>query len=123
MQRKLILFFSFIAFITSLQAQEYRWKVGFDYFFDNMEYMNEVGETVFLDVDIQVLFRRLKVAKQQRPLLANKTDEELMAFIQEALEKRLPHYTKAKHVFNGEFLESRRQIQDSVERLKELLKL
>ena len=27
-------------------------------FFDNMEYMNEVGETVFLDVDIQVLFRR-----------------------------------------------------------------
>ena len=38
-------------------------------FFDNMEYMNEVGETVFLDVDIQVLFRRLNVAKQQRPLL------------------------------------------------------
>ena len=92
-------------------------------FFDNMEYMNQVGETVFLDVDNQVLFRRLKVAKQQRPLLANKTDEELMAFIQEALEKRLPHYTKAKHVFNGELLENRYQIQQSVERLKELLKL
>ena len=92
-------------------------------FFDNMDYMNQVGETVFLDVDNQVLFRRLKVAKQQRPLLANKTDEELMAFIQEALEKRLPHYTKAKHVFNGELLENRHQIQQSVERLKELLKL
>ena len=90
-------------------------------FFDNMDYMNQVGETVFLDVDNQVLFRRLKVAKQQRPLLANKTDEELMAFIQEALEKRLPHYTKAKHVFNGELLENRHQIQQSVERLKELL--
>ena len=92
-------------------------------FFDNMDYMNQVGETVFLDVDNQVLFRRLKVAKQQRPLLANKTDEELMAFIQEALEKRLPHYTKAKYVFNGELLENRYQIQQSVERLKELLKL
>ena len=92
-------------------------------FFDNMDYMNQVGETVFLDVDNQVLFRRLKVAKQQRPLLANKTDEELMAFIQEALEKRLPHYTKAKHVFNGELLENRHQIQQSVERLKELLNL
>ena len=92
-------------------------------FFDNMEYMNQVGETVFLDVDNKVLFRRLKVAKQQRPLLANKTDDELMAFIQEALEKRLPHYTKAKHVFNGEWLENRHQIQQSVERLKELLKL
>ena len=85
--------------------------------------MNQVGETVFLDVDIKVLFRRLKVAKQQRPLLADKTDEELTAFITEALRKRLPHYTKAKHVFNGEQLENRRQIQQSVERLKELLKL
>lgn len=92
-------------------------------FFDNMEYMNEAGETVFLDVNLQVLFRRLKVAKQQRPLLDGKTDEELMAFIQEALDKRLPFYTKAKHTFNGERLEDRHQIQQSVERLKELLKL
>ena len=92
-------------------------------FFDNMEYMNQVGETVFLDVDNKVLFRRLKVAKHQRPLLANKTDEELMTFIQKALEKRLPYYTKAKYVFNGELLENRRQIQQSVERLKELLNL
>ena len=92
-------------------------------FFDNMEYMNQVGETVFLDVDNKVLFRRWKVAKHQRPLLANKTDEELMTFIQEALEKRLPYYTKAKYVFNGELLENRYQIQQSVERLKELLNL
>ena len=92
-------------------------------FFDNMEYMNEVGETVFLDVDIQVLFRRLKAAKQQRPLLDGKNDEELLLFIREALDKRLPHYSKAKHTFNGERLEDRRQIQQSVERLKELLNL
>lgn len=92
-------------------------------FFDNMEYMNGVGETVFLDVDIRVLFRRLKVAKQQRPLLDGKSDEELMQFIREALDKRLPYYTKAKYVFNGERLENRSQIQQSVERLKELLKL
>lgn len=92
-------------------------------FFDNMEYMNAVGETVFLDVDIQVLFRRLKVARQQRPLLDGKSDEELMLFIREALDKRLPFYTKAKYAFNGERLENRSQIQQSVERLKELLKL
>ena len=92
-------------------------------FFDNMDYMNSVGETVFLDVDVKVLFRRLKVAKQQRPLLANKTDEELMTFIVEALQKRLPFYSKAKYVFNGERLEDRRQIQQSVERFKELLNL
>lgn len=92
-------------------------------FLDNMEYMNTMGDTIFLDVDIKVLFRRLKVAKQQRPLLVQKTDEELMAFITENLQKRLPFYTKAKHVFNGEKLEDRHQIKESVERLKELLEL
>jgi shikimate kinase len=92
-------------------------------FFDNMEYMNQAGETVFLNVDVKVLFRRLKVAKQQRPLLVDKNDEELMAFIVEVLQKRLHFYEKAKHVFYGEKLENRRQIQQSVERLKELLNL
>ena len=41
-------------------------------FFDNMDYMNACGDTVFLQVEPEVLFHRLKVAKQQRPLLANK---------------------------------------------------
>ena len=57
-------------------------------FFDNVDYMNSVGETVFLDVDIRVLFRRLKIAKHQRPLLDGKSDEELMQFIQEAFQSR-----------------------------------
>ena len=55
--------------------------------------------------------------------LSTPSDEELMQFIQEALQNRLPFYTRAKHTFNGEKLEDRRQIQQSVERLKELLKL
>ena len=38
-------------------------------FFDNMEYMNGCGQTVFLDVHPDILFRRLRVAKQQRPIL------------------------------------------------------
>ena len=60
--------------------------------------MNDCGDTVFLDVEPAVLFRRLRVAKQQRPLLANKSDEELMDFICEALQKRHPFYSKAKHL-------------------------
>ena len=92
-------------------------------FFDNVEYMNQKGETVFLDVSQEVLFRRLKVAKQQRPLLAQKNDEELKAFIADALGKRVPHYSKAKHVFRADELEDKQQIQQSVEALKKQLKL
>ena len=92
-------------------------------FFDNMEYMNSMGDPVFLDVDVNVLFRRWKVAKLLRPLLVQKNDEELMEFIVGALQKRMPFYTKAKHVFNAEKLEDRHQIKESVQRLKELLEL
>ena len=87
-------------------------------FFDNMEYMNTQGETVFLSVDPTVLFRRLRVAKQQRPLLAEKTDEELMEFIGSALEKRMPYYSKARHIFCAEELEDKQQIRRSVDALR-----
>ncbi|MGI6792745.1 shikimate kinase [Bacteroides sp. KG68] len=92
-------------------------------FFDNMDYMNARGQTVFLDVHPDILFRRLRVAKQQRPVLQGKTDEELRAFILEALEKRSPYYLQAQHRFDAGRLESRAQIADSVRRLRNLLKL
>ena len=92
-------------------------------FFDNMEFMNRVGQTVFLDVHPDVLFRRLRVAKQQRPILQGKQDEELKAFIVEALAKRAEFYRQAKYIFNADELEDRWQIDTSVERLYELLEL
>ena len=90
-------------------------------FFDNMEYMNGKGETVFLDASPEVLFRRLKIAKSKRPLLMDKSDEELMGVIQNALRVRIPFYSQAKYVFNAESLEDREQISCSVQRLKTLL--
>ena len=92
-------------------------------FFDNMDFMNRNGKTVFLNVHPDVLFRRLRVAKQQRPILQGKTDEELRIFIIEALEKRAPHYGKARYRFDAGQLESRRQIADSVQQLRNLLSI
>ncbi len=92
-------------------------------FFDNMDYMNEHGQTVFLDVDTEVLFKRLRIAKQQRPILQGKDDEELKNFIQQALVARLPHYRKATYCFDGNRLESRRQIDESVAQLKKILSI
>ena len=90
-------------------------------FFDNMDYMNAQGETVFLDVPVDVLFRRLRAATAQRPILQGKSDEELRGFIGEALRQRMPHYAKARYRFDGSLLESRAQIAGSVARLRALL--
>ena len=92
-------------------------------FFDNMDFMNRNGKTVFLNVHPDVLFRRLRVAKQQRPILQGKQEDELKEFIIRALEKRTPFYSQAQYVFNADELEDRSQIEKSVEKLRDLLKL
>lgn len=90
-------------------------------FFDNMEYMNASGKTVFLNPSEEALFRRLKAGREKRPLLAGKSDEELRTTIAEALRNRLPYYTQAKFTFDSGWLENRRQIGRSVEHLKKLI--
>lgn len=90
-------------------------------FFDNMDYMNSCGQTVFLDVHPDVLFNRLRVATHQRPILQGKTDGQLRAFIVEALDKRAPFYSQARYRFDAGRLESRRQIAESVQQLRNLL--
>ena len=49
------------------------------------------------------------------------TDEELRAFIADALEKRAPFYVQARYRFDAGHLESRRQIAGSVQQLRSLL--
>lgn len=84
-------------------------------FFDNVEYMNAQGTTVFLDVPLERLFIRLSIARSKRPLIKDKNDDELRAFIGEQLQKRLPHYSKALYTFRADKLEDRTQIDMSVE--------
>ena len=84
-------------------------------FFDNVEYMNGQGTTVFLDVPVERLFIRLSIARSKRPLIKDKNDDELRSFIVEQLGKRLPHYSKAQFTFEADKLEDKRQIDLSVE--------
>ncbi|KAA6334980.1 Shikimate kinase [termite gut metagenome] len=92
-------------------------------FFDNMDVMNRKGSTVFLDVQTDVLFRRLRITSASRPILKDKTDEELRTFIIQALEGRFPFYTQAQYTFNADELENRWQIDEAVRRLCEMLEI
>ncbi len=90
-------------------------------FYNNMDYMNQMGETVFLDVTTEVLFLRLREAKQTRPILMNKTDEQLKDFIHVALQQRMPFYSQARHHFRADNLEDKTQITRSVAAFRKLL--
>ncbi len=90
-------------------------------FFDNMDYMNSHGRTVYLKAADDVLFHRLRISRTQRPILAGKTDDELLDFIHRSVSAREPFYTKAQYVFCSDRLESSRQVSDSVQGLADLL--
>ena len=92
-------------------------------FFDNMEYMNAHGTTVFLNTPIPRLHSRLMRGRHKRPLIANKSDEELLEFIKKALADRWEHYAKAQIEFSSERLERREEIENTAREFIELLSI
>ena len=73
-------------------------------FFDNMEKMNAVGRTIYLKCGVDVLTERIMRSQNKRPIVANKTKEELMKFVTEHLTEREVFYKQANEVWNGEEL-------------------
>lgn len=93
-------------------------------FYDNMEYMNKTGITVYLETSVDCIFKRLTIpaAKAKRPLVAEKSEEELREFISTALAARHDIYNSSQLIFNSEKLETAGQIKESAEKLFEKLK-
>ena len=92
-------------------------------FFDNMDYLNQQGQVVYLKADSEVLYKHLMMAKTERPLIKGKSHDELLTFIREQLEKREPFYSKARYTLDVNLMDNYEKIQTSVEKIKELLGL
>ena len=92
-------------------------------FFDNMDYLNQQGEVIYLKASPETLYKHLLMAKIERPLLKGKSADELIAYITEHLKQREPFYEKARHMLDVNALDDYDKIQISVQQLRELLKL
>ncbi len=68
---------------------------GMPCFNNNMEVLNELGNTIYLKNSSEGLADRLMRAKSNRPLIEGKSETELIQFIEENLIKREPFYTQA----------------------------
>ena len=89
-------------------------------FFDNMDYMNTCGETVFLNASPEALKAHLLMGKTQRPLIQGKSSEELLDFIKDSLQKRLPYYKKAKHTLSIDVINTNEDITHYVNQIIEI---
>ena len=73
---------------------------GLPCFFDNMEWMNANGKTVYLQMTPPQLVSRLH-NREKRPLLKGMDDEQLLAFVEMRLSERNAFYTQAQLVVNA----------------------
>lgn len=71
---------------------------GLPCFNNLMEQLNDIGTTIYLERSPKELFQRLNQGKSKRPLIANKSDEELLQFIEENLAKRNPIYRQSTFI-------------------------
>lgn len=84
--------------------------------YGNMEFMTIHGLTLWLVASPEKLVERIIAAGDSRPLVAGKTEKELMEFVNSHLLKRQPYYCKAQWRLSGEHLETEKEIEDCVDK-------
>ena len=90
-------------------------------FFDNMEIINKAGISIYLKPTEERLLQRLIIGKHKRPLLQNKSDDEILSVIREQLLWREPYYSKAKLTFDSTELENSKEISSTTKKLAEMI--
>lgn len=70
-------------------------------FNNNMEFINQNGVSIYLKYNAGILTSRLLAAKQERPLIAGKNEEELKQFVVDLLTQREPFYNQCQLIVEG----------------------
>ncbi|MFA4871190.1 MAG: shikimate kinase [Pedobacter sp.] len=70
-------------------------------FFDNMDWMNENGLSLYIEMSPAALAKRLESGKDKRPLLKDLTEAQMIEFIENKLNERNVFYQRALLKING----------------------
>jgi len=71
-------------------------------FYNNIDYMNQSGTTVWINTPIETLFQRLIAEKENRPLIRELTNAQLKGFIIKKFSDRKIYYEQADIVIDEE---------------------
>jgi shikimate kinase len=73
-------------------------------FFNNIEYMNKSGTTVWINSSVDQMFERLLKEKGHRPLIKDFSDEQLRSYIARKFADRRIYYQQASVIINEEVI-------------------
>jgi shikimate kinase len=90
-------------------------------FFDNMQVMNETGQTIYLKIPPEELAARLikSSKKGTRPLLNGKSDDEIRQFVIDSLALREPFYEQSACIFEAGGLDFAAKLEQLIGKLSE----
>lgn len=91
-------------------------------FFDNMDIMNRSGVTLYLEAHPEDLAAHLLASKTVRPLIAGKSKEELVPFIEGHLASRESYYKKAQIIYPIERMLTKTEVDLTVKGIEERIK-
>jgi shikimate kinase len=69
-------------------------------FFDNLEWINKTGISIYLQTPVKLLVERLSKNQSERPLITGKSKSELREFVEEKLKERTEFYLKASIIYH-----------------------
>ncbi len=74
-------------------------------YFNNIEFMNQAGTSVWINTPVETLFSRLVNQKSKRPLIRDLSDDQLRGFISKKFSDRRMYYEQAELVVDEEPVE------------------
>ncbi len=80
--------------------------------FDNMELMVKAGQVIYIELDNETLVNRLASVAKDRPIVKNKTREELFRYMEDKRSACEHFYLKAHHIIDGRGLTLQRMLRD-----------
>lgn len=90
-------------------------------FFDNMDFILQQSQCVYLKATPETLAMHLRMGKVERPLIKGKSPDELQDYIRQSLAEREPFYSRAHHTLCVDLLENFSKIKITVSLLRQLL--
>lgn len=80
-------------------------------YFNNIDYMNQEGTTVWINTPTEIIFERLVKEKEKRPLIRDLADEKLKRFIHKKFADRRIYYEQAEIIVEDEPLDMDRLVE------------
>ena len=90
---------------------------GLPCFDHRMEWMNRNDITIYLKCSVETLFNRIQKDSGKRPLVVNRTENELKEFVQNKLDERKSIYESASIIVDGN-LSSIQVVQEILKQIK-----